>query len=179
MARKTKKKLDEKKPVTEEEIKEKTAERASGEPDSNLAAVGGGGIAGAVTGAAIGAAVGGPIGSAIGAAAGTLAGAVAVEKVADILDPKVEEEYWKTEHRNRPYYDADKEYDYYLPHYRFGWESSTREKFQDRNFEEVEPDLRQTWEKFNENSELEWEDVRDFVRDAYERIRARMIRINE
>ena len=178
MARKTKKNLG-KKTVTEKEIEEKTAERVSGEPDSNLAAVGGGGIAGAVTGGAIGAVVGGPVGGAIGAAVGTIAGAASAEKVADILDPKVEEEYWRSEFKNRPYYAKGKQYEHYHPHYRFGWESSAKEKFQDRDFEEVEPDLKHTWQKFNEDPLLKWEDVREVVRDAYDRIRIRLIRINE
>jgi hypothetical protein len=173
MTEKTNQKLNKKKPLTEEEIEEKTAERVSGEPESNLSAVGTGGIAGAATGAAIGAVVGGPVGGAIGAAAGAIAGAAAAEQVVDIIDPKIEEEYWKTQFRKRPYYKPGKHYEYYLPNYRYGWESAGREEFRNRDFEEIESDLRHTWRKFNEDSELEWEEVRESVRDAYERIRTR------
>src|SRR5688572_10877291 len=92
-------KPDAKKNVLEEEEKSQeeieSGERVSGEPESNLAAVGGGGIAGAAAGATIGTAVGGPIGGALGAAIGGIAGGVAGDQIQDNLDPKLEEVYWE------------------------------------------------------------------------------------
>ena len=66
--KKTREDLQKSKEEIERE-EEKSGKRVSGEPDSNLSAVGGGGIAGAAAGAAIGTAVGGPVGGALGAVA--------------------------------------------------------------------------------------------------------------
>lgn len=154
-----------------EELLEKTGERVSGEPDSNLAAVGGGGIAGAATGGVIGTAVGGPVGGVIGAVAGAVAGAAAVEKVADQIDPKIEEAYWLREYQSRPYYQAHRKYEDYLPAYRLGWEIAATKEYEDREFRQAEHELRNRWQAHHLNSELEWEEVRQAMRDAFDRIR--------
>ncbi|HEY7162572.1 MAG TPA: hypothetical protein VH815_15020, partial [Acidobacteriota bacterium] len=124
-----------------EREEEKSGKRVSGEPDSNLSAVGGGGIAGAAAGAAIGTAIGGPVGGALGAVAGAIGGAVAADQIQDELDPKIEEAYWKENHKTRPYYRPDDNYEeVYLPAYRFGWESAIHRQFANRDFEEIEPE---------------------------------------
>ena len=114
-----------------EELLEKTGERISGEPDSNLAAVGGGGIAGAATGGAIGTAMGGPVGGVIGAVAGAVAGAATADKVADLIDPNVEEAYWRSEYQYRPYYQAHRKYEDYLPAYQLGWELAASQRIRE------------------------------------------------
>jgi phage tail tape-measure protein len=162
-------KTDEKKKLSEEEVLKEKAEsgqRVSGEPDSNLAAVGGGGIAGAAGGAAIGGVIGGPVGAAIGAAAGAVAGAAAADQIQDELDPKLEEAYWQENYRNQPYYKSGAKYESYLPAYRFGWESASRPEYSERDFEEVEPELRKNWEG-------DWDAVRAVVRDSFMRVRLR------
>jgi hypothetical protein len=162
-------KVEEKKKLSEEEALEEKAEsgeRVSGEPDSNLAAVGGGGIAGAAAGAVIGTAVGGPVGAAIGAAAGAVAGAAAADQIQDELDPKLEEAYWQENFQKQPYYKVGDKYESYLPAYRFGWESASRPEYAERDFEEVEPELRKSWEG-------DWDPVRSIVRDSFMRVRLR------
>jgi hypothetical protein len=158
-----------------EEIKKEEAEsgkRVSGEPDSNLSAIGGGGIAGAAAGAAIGTAVGGPLGGALGAAAGAVAGGVAADQIQDELDPKIEETYWREHYKTRPYYKPGEDYEVYLPAYRFGWESAIRKQFNDRDFEDIEPELRNLWTTECKEPR-EWESVREICRDGFNRIRER------
>lgn len=158
-----------------ERDEEKSGKRVSGEPDSNLSAVGGGGIAGAAAGAALGTAVGGPIGGALGAVAGAIAGGVAADQIQDELDPKIEEAYWKENYKKRPYYRTDDSYEeVYLPAYRFGWESAIHKQFSDRDFEDIEPELRNRWiEECGEPRE--WDSVREICRDGFSRIRERRL----
>jgi uncharacterized protein YcfJ len=158
MTKENKKTADSKVIQTEEE----SGTRTSGEPDSNLAAVGGGGIAGAATGAAVG--------GAIGAAAGAIAGAAAADQIQDELDPKLEEVYWQKNYKNQPYYKPGDKYETYLPAFRFGWESASRREFGNRSFEELEPELQNTWQNLHA-SHSDWSDVRLIVRDAFYRIR--------
>ena len=158
-----------------EREEEKSGKRVSGEPDSNLSAVGGGGIAGAAAGAAIGTAVGGPVGGALGAVAGAIGGAVAADQIQDELDPKIEEAYWKENYKNRPYYRPDDKYEeVYLPAYRFGWESAIHKQFADRDFEDIEPELRNKWVSECEGAR-EWDSVREVCRDGFNRIRERRL----
>lgn len=170
-------KTDEKIKKSEKEIEkeeEESGKRVSGEPDSNLSAIGGGGIAGAAAGAAIGTALGGPIGGAIGAAAGAVAGGVAADQIQDELDPKIEEAYWKENYKNRPYYKQGDEYEVYSPAYRFGWESAIRKEFSNRNFEDLEPELQKIWTK-DSGAARDWKSVREICRDGFCRIRDRRL----
>ncbi len=161
-----------KKNVTDEIKPEEveSGERLSGEPDSNLAAVGAGGITGAAAGAAIGGVLGGPIGAAIGAAAGAVAGGAAGDKIQNQLDPKLEEIYWQENYIHRPYYKAGDKYEVYLPAYRFGWEAASRRDYGDRDFAELETELASRWGQEHRDSG-NWASVRDIVRDAFIRIR--------
>src|SRR5206468_10283729 len=93
--------------------------------------------AGAV-GGAIGAAVAGPAGGAVGVAVGAVAGGALGKKLAERVNPAVEEAYWRENWRKRPYADDKLEYDHYRAAYRHGWES--RMMHADRAWDEVEPD---------------------------------------
>ena len=165
MARAKKKKEEEK--IRQEAVE--SGKRVSGEPDSNLAAVGAGGIAGAAAGATIGAA-GGPLGAGLGAAAGSIIGAAIADQVQDELDPKLEEVYWKENYHKQPYYKSGDVYETYLPAYRFGWESAIRREYTGRTFGEIEPELMEQWEDQHPASQP-WSGVRLIVRDGFQRIR--------
>src|SRR5438105_1030179 len=157
---------DQENPATVEEIARKEAEsgkRVSGEPDSDLASVGAGGIAGAAAGAAIGTAIGGPVGAAIGGAAGAIAGAAAADQIQDDLDPKLEELYWAENFKTRPYYKSTDKYEQYLPAYRLGWESAVRKEFANRDFEQIEPQLEREW-KQKHGASSNWLAVREIAR---------------
>ena len=152
----------------------KSGKRVSGEPDSNLSAVAAGGIAGATAGAVIGTVVAGPIGTAVAAGAGAILGGAGAEKIADIIDPKLEEAYWEENYKNRPYYKLGEPYESYLPAYRYGWESSIRKKYENRTFEEIEADLEAEWHAHRGASNRQWSDAKQAIRDAFERIRERV-----
>jgi hypothetical protein len=158
-----------------EREEEKSGKRVSGEPDSNLSAVGGGGIAGAAAGAALGTAVGGPVGGALGVVAGAIGGAVAADQIQDQLDPKIEEAYWKEHYKTRPYYREHESYEeLYLPAYRFGWQSAIHKQFQNRDFDEIEPELRNRWTEECEG-QREWDSVREICRDGFDRVRSKRL----
>ena len=71
-------------------------------PDDHPVGAGLGAVGGAAAGAAIGS-VAGPIGTVVGGVAGGLAGGMAGHAIADMIDPKVEDEYWRTNFSSRPY----------------------------------------------------------------------------
>jgi hypothetical protein len=167
MAR-AKKKKDEEKFRREEA---ESGKRVSGEPDSNLAAVGAGSITGAAAGATIGAA-GGPLGAGLGAAAGAIIGGAIADQVQDELDPKLEEVYWQENYHKQPYYKSGDAYDVYLPAYRFGWESAIQKEYAGRTFNEIEPELMERWEDQHPASQP-WSAARLIARDAFQRIRDR------
>ena len=131
----------------------------------------GGGAAGAAAGAAIGAAMSGPaapIGAVVGAVAGAVAGGLAGKGVAEAVNPTAEDAYWRENYKNQPYYQQGEAYEDYSPAYRYGWES--RSRYENRNFEDVEPDLSSNWEKTKGQSKLSWERAKLATRDAWDRV---------
>jgi hypothetical protein len=139
-------------------------------------AVGGalaGGAAGGVAGGAMaGAAVGGltgPAGAAIGAAVGAVAGALGGKAIADRVNPKAENDYWKDNYSSRSYVTPGSRYDDYGPAYRLGYERYP--KYHGRSFDEVEPELQRDWDSMRGKSRLAWEDAKHATRDAFERAR--------
>ncbi len=89
-----------------------------------------------------------------------------------------QDRYWRESFRSRPYVTADRGYDFYQPAYRYGWESATRH--QGKSWSEVEPDLERGWETFKGGGWADfkgqskvgaaWTDVKDAVRDAWDRM---------
>ncbi len=127
-------------------------------------------VTGALTGAAAGA-LGGPIGAAVGVVAGAVAGGLGGKAVAESIDPTVEDKYWREAYPSRPYYSAKTKYDEYAPAYRYGWENRTR--YQDRQFDDAEPELSKHWEKSRSTSRLSWAQAKHAARDAWERVTGR------
>ena len=83
-------------------------------------------------------------------------------------DWNTEEQYWRSNWSTRPYITADRGYDYYQPGYRYGFESATR--YRGRDWNDVETDLRSGWERFEHRGQSTWENVKDAVRDAWNRL---------
>lgn len=141
----------------------------TGAPGSHPIGTGVGAAAGgAAAGAAVGAAAG-PIGAAVGAVAGAVAGGYAGKAVAEQIDPTAEDAYWRDEYPRRDYYSDDTSYERVAPAYQLGWES--RAKYRGRTWDEVEPQLREDWQKTDR--ELQWERARQASRDAWDRIERR------
>lgn len=124
-------------------------------------------VAGAAAGAA-GGAVAGPAGAIVGAVVGGVAGGLGGKAAAEAIDPTVEDNYWRDEYANRPYYEQGVAYDTYAPAYRHGWES--RSRYADRDFDAAEADLRRDWEQSPHGSNLKWEKAKLATRDAWHRV---------
>src|SRR5512146_1103032 len=106
--------------MAEKDKDERTQERddaAAGETRSHPVGTGVGAAGGAAAGAAIGS-VAGPAGTAVGAVVGGIAGALAGHGVAQALNPKEEDAYWRENFASRPYVTPGSAYDTYQPAYR-------------------------------------------------------------
>ncbi len=140
----------------------------TGEPGAHPVGTGLGAVGGGATGAAIGAVVGGPVGAVVGAVIGGAAGGLAGKGAAELVNPTVEEAYWRDNYPNRPYATSGVGYDEYAPAYKYGWEA--RGKHAGQKFEDVENDLERGWETAKDKSKLGWNEAKAATRDAWHRI---------
>jgi hypothetical protein len=144
----------------------------TGAPGSHPVGTGVGALGGAAAGAAAGTAVGGPLGTVVGGAIGAVAGGLAGKGIAEMVDPTVEDAYWRASYRDEPYYVDGYTYDdTYQPAYRAGWEG--RVKYDGRAFDEVEDDLRADYEGYRGN-DMSWQEVRPATRAAWDRVDRRV-----
>ncbi len=141
----------------------------TGAPGSHPIGTGVGAAAGGTAGAAIGS-VAGPVGTVVGAAVGAIAGGLAGKGVGEMVDPTVEDAYWRDNYAKRPYYSRDHGYDTYAPAYRTGYEG--RVKYDGRSFDDIETDLEADYKRHN--GKLDWIDVKDASRDAWDRVDERV-----
>lgn len=144
----------------------------TGAPGAHPVGTGVGAAGGGIAGAAVGAALGGPVGAVVGAAVGGIAGGLAGKGVGEMVNPTVEEAYWREHYATRPYVSQNTPYDEYASAYRYGWES--RAQYRGQRFEDVEGDLEQGWEKFKGSSRLAWSNAKAAVRDAWDRVERAM-----
>ena len=80
-----------------------------------------------------------------------------------------EDTYWRSSYRDRPYASStNREYDYYQPGYRYGYEAGNR--FQGRDWNDVETDLSRGWNTYEHRGNSTWEQMKDAVRDAWDRV---------
>lgn len=121
--------------------------------------------AGALAGAGMGI-PGGILGIAAGAVIGGIAGALAGEGVADTFSGNEEDRYWQNEYANRPYARSGDSYERYQPAYRYG--SRARGHYEGRSYDEVEPSLRDEWNRHRAETDMRWEEASPAVRDSYE-----------
>lgn len=126
-----------------------------------------GAAGGAVGGLTVGAAVGGPVGAVVGAAIGAVAGGLAGHGVAAAFDPAVEDAYWRTNYRSRPYVQSGAGYDRYQDAYRYGGESRAKMA---SSWDDAETNLEQGWETGKAKSTLAWREAKDAVRDGWNRV---------
>ena len=148
----------------------------SGATGAHPIGVGVGAATAGVVGGVIGSAVpvlGTAIGIAVGTAVGAVIGGYAGKGAAETLFPTGEAEYWRTAHVDRPYVDRGSEFTFdqdYLAAYRFGYISSYA--YGTLGFEEVEPQLQQSWDQSRDSSRLSWDQAREAARDAWYRARS-------
>ena len=80
------------------------------------------------------------------------------------------DEYWRDNYGERPYAKADRAYEFYQPAYKYGHESAFF--YGGRSWDQdVEDDLARGWEQARGDSNCSWDEVKDAVRDAYDRAR--------
>jgi hypothetical protein len=63
---------------------------------------------------------------------------------------------------------AGRDYDYYRPGYRYGYEAANR--FQNRSWNDVEADLSRDWSSYEHRGTSTWEQMKHAVRDAWDRV---------
>jgi hypothetical protein len=80
-----------------------------------------------------------------------------------------EDRYWRTNYRTRPYASTgSSDYDFYRPAYQYGYEGA--KQYQGRGWDDVESDLSRSWTSYKYRGESTWEQVKDAVRDAWDRM---------
>ena len=84
------------------------------------------------------------------------------------LDWKTQEDYWRANYSNRPYVGANKDFDYWRPGYRYGYDSATTHR--GRNWNDIENDLRAGWNRYEHRGKAAWEQIKDAVRDGWNRV---------
>jgi hypothetical protein len=92
------------------------------------------------------------------------------------LDPEVrspadyaaDEEFWRSQYQDRPYYQSGTEYSDYEPAYRCGYEHARR--YSSKKFEEIVSEVEREWNKVKGESRLAWEHAREAVHDAWKRV---------
>ncbi len=80
-----------------------------------------------------------------------------------------EDTYWRSNYRSRPYgSSADRDYDFYQPGYRYGYEAANR--YHGRSWSDVESDLSRDWNSYQHRGNSTWDQIKDAVRDAWDRV---------
>jgi hypothetical protein len=83
-------------------------------------------------------------------------------------DWSAEEAYWRTAWQTRPYASADRSYEYSQQAYRYGFESART--LRGRDWYDAEPELESGWKRRENGGQSTWEQVKDAVRDAWNRV---------
>jgi len=96
---------------------------------------------------------------------------VLVRMSSETINLSEEEAYWKEKYKTRPYYNEGREYDDYALAFHYGWESAAKPENAGRKFEEIEPELERNWSSYIGSNKNTWQDFKDAIRDAYDRIR--------
>ena len=79
----------------------------------------------------------------------------------------LEENFWRTQYRSRPYVTYGGRVDDYLPAYRYGIDASLQ--FPDRTFSDMEDVLCRNWNRAKGTSSLKWTKARLAVQDSFAR----------
>ena len=84
------------------------------------------------------------------------------------VDHTAQDSYWRDNFSKRPYVLPDREYGWYQPAYRYGWEA--RAHLRNQKWDEVERDLDAGWMMRRGDSTLEWNEAKPAARDAWDRL---------
>ena len=135
-----------------------------------------GGVSGAAAGAAIGS-LAGPVGTAIGGIAGAIGGWWSGKAAADAASniDATDDAYYRERFTSA----GGRNYETAQPAYQLGHVAGFNPDYQGRSFNEIEPDLRHGWTSDVAASSGNWENVRDYARDAFERGQERRLTLAE
>ena len=89
------------------------------------------------------------------------------------LDETAEGDYWREHFERRPWYQPGRPYEHYEPGFRLGWQSAAGIGDEATEFEDVEMELERRWTHELSSGEMDWEDVREAVRGAWNHARDR------
>ena len=151
-----------------EERKDANRDPISGAPGSHPVGTGLGAAAGGMAAGAAAGTVAGPVGTVVGAAIGAVAGGLAGKGIAEMIDPTVEEAYWRETYSSRPYVTHGASFDDYGPAYMYGVDNFAR--YEGRTFDEVEPELGREWQRAKGKSSLTWDHAKHAARDSWQRV---------
>lgn len=158
--------------VADSDTPDTNPDAITGAPGSHPVGTGIGATAAGIAGAAMGSVVPGVgtvVGGTVGAVVGAVAGGYAGKAVAEMIDPTVEDSYWRQAYRNRDYYDATLDYDQdYAPAYRVAIDKYNAQP--GARWEEAYQELEDSWNA-QEDSRLDWARAQRAMRDVYERDR--------
>jgi len=87
-----------------------------------------------------------------------------------VLDWTTEDEYWRSNYASRPYIGSNRDYSYWQPAYRYGYDSANQ--YKGRHWSDVENDLRTGWDKYPHRGTARgtWEEIKAAVRDGWDRL---------
>ena len=140
----------------------------SGKPGAHPVGTGIGAAAGGMAAGAAAGSVAGPVGTVAGAAIGAVVGGLAGKGVAEMIDPTIEEAYWRENYQSRPYFRSGSSYDDYGPAYMYGVDNYAR--YNGASFDEVEGDLGRDWQRAKGKSRLAWDDAKHATKDSWHRL---------
>jgi hypothetical protein len=140
----------------------------SGEPGAHPVGTGIGAAAGGMAAGAAAGTVVGPVGTIVGAAIGAIVGGLAGKSVAEVIDPTIEEAYWRDNYTDKPYVSEGATFDDYGPAYGYGVKSYGM--YAGRSFDDVEPQLSNGWDSARNASTLDWGRASLASRDAWDRL---------
>lgn len=101
----------------------------------------------------------------------TRPGGLSGKSAGEAINLAEEEAYWKEKYKTRAYYNEGRDYDDYAIAFHYGWEIAAKPENAGRKFEEIEPELERDWPSYRGSNEHTWQDFKDAIRDAYDRIR--------
>ena len=131
------------------------------------------GVAAAVAlGATAGTALG-PVGTLVGAVVGGIFGGGVGHQIGEDIYP-TQIAWWKNNYSSRPYVAKGADFSTYEPAYWYGLHAGAQTMKSEKNekdFDNLEPSLRNNWNLARGDSTLEWDDARPAARDAFHRVR--------
>ena len=86
----------------------------------------------------------------------------------EVVNPSLEDAYWRAAWAEEPYARTDFLYEDYEPAYRLGYLGAA--KRDGRSFEEAEPQLREQYERVRSGSPLHWDAARLPAQAAWNRV---------